>query len=168
MDNTIQINLIYYNNSSVISPWHFLPIFQMSNIEVPRSFRLQDELEIGEKGKDVPVTISYGLDDGNENNYVTLSNWTGTVMGTCGAFAGRVTSLHIVCGSEYPKKAPTVRFITRVNLPFVDQNGNIIVNQFPLFKSWNPKTTILDILKDIEARMNERGVPQQPPEDETY
>lgn len=140
----------------------------MSEIVVPRSFRLMDELEVGEKGMDGPTNISYGLDESSSENLVSLSDWIATIIGMNGPFADRVTTLRIVCGMQYPQVAPSVRFVSKVNLPFVDGNGMVIPSMFPLLGSWNPKTTIHDILKELDRQMNANGVPAQPPEGSTY
>lgn len=36
--------------------------------------------------------------------------------------------LKLECGSEYPDKAPTVRFISRINMKGVDGNGMVSLN----------------------------------------
>lgn len=38
-------------------------------------------------------------------------------------YEGRMYQLKLECGGEYPEKAPTVRFITRINMKGVDANG---------------------------------------------
>lgn len=40
-------------------------------------------------------------------------------------FENRIYSLRITCGPDYPDKAPVVRFVNRVNLNFVDTQGNV-------------------------------------------
>jgi ubiquitin-conjugating enzyme E2 variant len=99
-------------------------------VEVPRNFRLLEELETGEKAQDLPPNISFGLMDTSE--------------------------------------APTLTFITRVNLPFVDPSGGIITNQFPLLKNWNPQTRILQLLLEILSLMQRNGSLSQPPDGQTY
>ncbi|KAH0789072.1 Ubiquitin-conjugating enzyme family protein [Histomonas meleagridis] len=134
-------------------------------IEVPRNFRLLDELELGEKGQDVPPNISFGLEDPSDS---TLTTWNGTILGMPGTrFDGRMVSVRIVCGDRYPKVAPIVTFISCVNLPFVDNTGKIILSKFPLLKNWNPSTTILNILVEISNQMMRNGNLPQPPE-QTY
>jgi ubiquitin-conjugating enzyme E2 variant len=135
-------------------------------IEVPRNFRLLEELESGEKGQDLPPNISFGLMDSSD---ATLSTWVGSILGSPRTrFDGRMVSVRIFCDNNYPKVAPAVSFLTRVNLPFVDGSGNVIANQFPLLKNWNPKTRILQLLVEISNLMQKYGSQPQPPEGQTY
>jgi ubiquitin-conjugating enzyme E2 variant len=146
-----------------------MPITKVSLImavEVPRNFRLLEELEAGEKAQDLPPNISFGLMDTSD---ATLSTWVGSIMGVPNTrFEGRMVSIRIFCGDQYPKVAPTLTFITRVNLPFVDSSGGIVVNQFPLLKNWNPKTRILQLLLEILSLMQRNGSLPQPPDGQTY
>jgi ubiquitin-conjugating enzyme E2 variant len=135
-------------------------------VEVPRNFRLLEELETGEKAQDLPPNISFGLLDTSD---ATLSTWVGSILGLPGTrFDGRMLSVRLFCGEQYPKVPPTVNFLTRVNLPFVDAGGNVIVNQFPLLKNWKSTTRILQILIEISNLTQKYGSLSQPPEGQSY
>ena len=135
-------------------------------VEVPRNFRLLEELEAGEKEQDLPAGISFGLADQSD---ATLTNWVGSIIGAPNTrFDGRIIQIRFTCGESYPKQPPAVKFINKVNLPFVDGSGNIISAQLPTLASWKPETTILNILLDIQSQMKKYGHNPQPPDGQTY
>ena len=118
---------------------------------MPRKFRLFEELEKGEKGLG-DQSISYGLDGKDD---MTLSNWNGTIVGPAGTnFDSRIYFLKIVCPPEYPYKAPTVRFITKINLGCVNQsNGSVDSSKFAILKNWSGTYNIEKVLVALKAEM---------------
>lgn len=136
-------------------------------VEVPRNFRLLEELEYGEKGQGNPM-VSVGLKTADDTY---LREWNGTILGPSRTvFENRIISLELYCGDQYPKQPPAIRFISKVNLPFVAANGVVDTNAFPLFARWDPKVTMEGCLLELRKEMSSPAVARlpQPPEGATY
>jgi len=137
----------------------------MANTVVTRNFRLLSELEKGEKGQVGDGSISYGLEDQED---MTMTNWIGTILGPAGTVhEGRIYNLKIHCDKDYPKKAPTVKFTSRINMNCINQsNGTVDTIKLTVLNSWNPNNSIETILLALK---NEMSLPAnkklvQPPE----
>lgn len=51
-----------------------------------------------------------------------MSNWNGTIIGPGhSVHQNRIYSLKITCGQQYPDQPPEIWFLTRINLPCVNQ-----------------------------------------------
>ena len=86
-------------------------------VTMPRTFKLYEELEDGEKGVG-DGSLSYGLADANDQE---MSNWSCSIIGPQNTtFDQRFYNIMIYCGPNYPTQAPTVRFTTKINLPCVN------------------------------------------------
>lgn len=134
----------------------------------PRSFRLLEELENGEKGFG-PESCSYGLTDADDN---TMTNWNGTILGPPHSnHENRIYSLAIECGPNYPDEPPKVKFISKINLPCVDQtSGEVVAKNFHTLRDWKRsytmQTVLLDLRKDMATATNKK-LPQ-PEEGSTF
>lgn len=127
---------------------------------VPRTFRLYEELEKGEKGIG-DQSISYGLEDGNDQ---TFTKWNGTIIGPPNTnFDNRIYFLQIECGPQYPQVAPKVKFTSKINLPCVNQNNGLIeTSKFPLFAQWKNEYTMEKILIALKNEMTTNKKLSQP------
>ncbi|XBW34959.1 hypothetical protein QEN19_000523 [Hanseniaspora menglaensis] len=117
---------------------------------IPRSFRLLEELEKGEKGGS--QACSYGLSNGDD---VSMTNWNGTILGAPNSVhANRIYSVEIICGPKYPDEPPLIKFVSKINLQCVDQKtGDVIVDKFTIMNNWKRSTTIEDCLMELRKEM---------------
>ena len=130
---------------------------------VPRNFRLLEELEKGEKGIG-DGSCSYGLEDGDD---IMMSNWNGTIIGPghvrcivlvprCSltdiqtVHENRIYSLKIYCGENYPDSPPVIQFLSRVNVPFVNQtDGKVDPSKLSVLSNWTRNYSIESVLVEM-------------------
>ncbi|KAF9165896.1 E2 ubiquitin-conjugating protein mms2 [Mortierella sp. AD011] len=136
--------------------------------KIPRNFKLLEELEKGEKGIG-DGTCSYGLLDGDD---ISMSDWNGTILGPGHTVhENRIYSLKLHCGDLYPDVPPTVSFLSRVNLPCVNQTtGRVDPAKLTCLSNWKRtyglETVLVDLRREMASPSN-RKLPQ-PPEGSTF
>ena len=147
--------------------WQQINVLSLTNFVVPRTFRLYEELEKGEKGHLSDQSVSYGLDKADDQ---TFTNWNGTIVGPPNtAFDGRIYFLRITTGETYPAQQPTVYFNSKINIPSVNQStGQVDPKKFPMFVKWNPAYTMENVLVGLKKEMIENKSAKQPPEGSMY
>ncbi|KAF8423204.1 ubiquitin-conjugating enzyme/RWD-like protein [Terfezia claveryi] len=100
-----------------------------------------------------------------------MSNWNATILGPPhSVHENRIYSLKFHCGDSYPDQPPTVSFISRINLPCVNQYGNVDISKLQRVAQWNRDFTmekILVALREFMAHPSNKKLPQ-PAEGTTY
>ena len=134
---------------------------------MPRTFRLYEELEKGEKGQLSDQSVSYGLDKADDQSF---TNWNGTIVGPPNtAFDGRIFFLRILTGEQYPAVQPQVYFNSKINLPSVNQTtGQVDPKKFNQFTNWKPTNSMETILIGLKQEMIQNKSSKQPADGTMY
>lgn len=113
----------------------------------PRSFRLLEELEKGEKGRGAE-SCSLGLADSDD---IEMKYWNGTILGPPhSTHENRIYSLSLEAGPRYPSEPPTVKFISKVNLPCVNQTSGLVEkSKVSCLSHWKRSYTMETVLLEI-------------------
>ncbi|KAF7058499.1 hypothetical protein CFC21_065547 [Triticum aestivum] len=122
------------------------------------------------------------MDDADD---IYMRSWTGTIIGPHNPLPfilfkvfyltqplqtvheGRIYQLKLFCDKDYPEKAPSVRFHSRINMACVNhETGAVDPKKFSLLANWQREYTMEHVLtqlkKDMAATQNRKLV--QPPE----
>ena len=98
--------------------------------------------EAAEMNNKPPENCSAGPDGDN------LANWSATIMGPKGSpFEGGIFKLKIKFPSNYPFRAPDIRFVTQVYHPNISKSGSICLDI--LKDQWIPALSISKVLLSI-------------------
>jgi ubiquitin-conjugating enzyme E2 variant len=169
----------------------------MEVIEVPRSFILLEELEVGlgtalpifrsfciiflshqlnrfagKGGKSIASAehagfVSYGL---WEDDDITLTRWRAMLIGPQNTNLGQ--NIYIVefnCDQQYPHVPCRVRFQTKINMPCVDQaSGRVDPNKLDILRNWNKHTRIEHVCCALRDAMLQSSKLAQPPAGSEY
>ena len=137
--------------------WRFFRSFPILNMDpatvvVPRNFKLLFELEASEKGTgDMYITMGLSTPDD-----ILLTEWNASILGPPGTtFDGRFYELRVTAGPDYPTRPPEVRFVTKCNLPCVDQTTGQVTREFPGLAQWNPNMEIQSVLVALKNSMSQ-------------
>tara|TARA_B110000208_G_C11794080_1_gene438807 strand:- start:3112 stop:3558 length:447 start_codon:yes stop_codon:yes gene_type:complete len=104
------------------------------------SRRLEKEL------KSITTNPPSNCNAGLLNN--NLYNWNATIIGPEGTpYHGGVFYLNIIFPSDYPFKAPKIKFKTKIYHPNINANGEICLDI--LKNQWSPALNISNVLLSI-------------------
>ena len=80
-------------------------------------------------------------------------------------FEFRLYELRITAGPDYPLKPPVVRFVSRINLQYVNQSSGMVEKELPQLAGWHRNMKLEDVLVGLKNSMtnpHNRRLPQPP------
>ena len=82
---------------------------------------------------------------------MSMEKWNGTIIGPGhSVYENRIYSLSIRCGPDYPDVPPEITFLTRINLPCVNQTtGKVDPNKLGVLANWKHNYTLETVLVEL-------------------
>lgn len=112
------------------------------------TFNKRLQHEVAEMKSKPPENCSAGPAD------TDLSHWTATIIGPSGSpFEGGVFKLTIKFPSNYPFRAPDIKFDTHVYHPNISRSGSICLDI--LKDQWSPALSVSKVLLSICSLLND-------------
>ncbi|TXT14500.1 uncharacterized protein COLE_00693 [Cutaneotrichosporon oleaginosum] len=74
--------------------------------------------------------------------------WNVTMAGPPGPYSGGKFRLSVKFGYEFPFKAPTLKFVTKMYHPNIDSDGNICIGVLKA-ETWKPSTKMASVLLSL-------------------
>ncbi|ANB13181.1 E2 ubiquitin-conjugating protein MMS2 [Sugiyamaella lignohabitans] len=101
-----------------------------------------------------------------------MTYWNGTILGPPhSTHENRIYSLSLEAGPEYPEKPPLVKFLSKVNAPYIDQETGVVrPDLVPCLAKWKRSNTMETVLIELRRELaspTNRKLPQ-PPEGSTF
>ena len=145
--------LLYCHSWRSISPTEY---------RVPRNFKLLDELKWMEMG--LPVDkygwdasfITIGLRDWDRS----LTHWRAAIIPVPAGYIGdRIYSLRIEAGRDYPETAPSIKFVQKVDMECVSDQGYVEFDKMNEFE-WDSNKSLAEAIIAVREEMmpNEVGL----------
>lgn len=83
-----------------------------------------------------------------------MTYWNGTILGPPhSSHENRIYSLLLEAGPEYPEKPPTVKFLSKINIPCVDSNGLVDPKNVACLAKWKSTNSMETVLVELRREM---------------
>lgn len=89
-----------------------------------------------------------GLADGDD---IDMRYWNGTILGPPhSTHENRIYCLSLEAGPEYPNNPPSVKFLSKINIPCVNSTTGIVdPSKVPCLANWKRSYTMENVLLDL-------------------